>query len=618
MAKKDKKSDAKKARAAEKQKKNLLKADLKTKKLARKNGDESDDDDIDQILEQYALEQAAFEAVRVDTCARPLKRLNPTMVANPLHTRHELVLFGGESVDAAGKARFYNELYTYAVESDVWRKVSSRNAPLPRLSHAMCAHPLGVMVMFGGEFSLPKQLTFYHYSDTWVLDCDTKEWQKVESRRGGPLARLGHRMACWKNYIVMHGGFRDLGATTTYLLDVWVFDVQSYKWHAVEFPPNHPVPDARLGHSLVPCADGAVVYGGYAKVKAKKGLQKGKVHTDCWVLKMKTDLAAVRFERRRKQGFVPLPRVGCLLALHKNRGILFGGVYDYEESEEQLDSEFYNALYLYQIENNRWYNLALRPRGKRQAVKEKPSRDEDLEAVLNAILAKANLEDDEPEAPAQILLRQEEEERAEAAARTAYPVVALLPHPRFNATTCVVDDTLYIYGGVFERGEHEFTLDSMYAIDLGRLDGVKVLWEDLSEMEREDSADELEELEEEDAEEEEDEEEEEEEEADPESEEESELEAEADDDPRPWLPQPKPFESLRAFYVRTGAQFLEWAISGNRDARGKHLKKASFDMCEDRFWERRECVSAAEDTWEAMGGVGDVIEKDMSKVTKRR
>ena len=28
------------------------------------------------------------------------------------------------------------------------------------------------------EFSSPKQSTFYHYGDTWILDADTKEWQK--------------------------------------------------------------------------------------------------------------------------------------------------------------------------------------------------------------------------------------------------------------------------------------------------------------------------------------------------------------------------------------------------------------------------------------------------------
>ena len=46
--------------------------------------------------------------------------------------------------------------------------------------------------------------------------------------------------------------------------------------------------------------------------------------------------------------------------------MLFGGVYDFEESEENLDSEFYNQLYTYHIESNRWYNLHLKPQRKRK------------------------------------------------------------------------------------------------------------------------------------------------------------------------------------------------------------------------------------------------------------
>ena len=131
-----------------------------------------------------------------------------------------------------------------------------------------------------------------------------------------------------------------MGTLTTYLLDMWLFDITTYKWTQVEFPSTHTVPDARSGHSLIPHAEGAVIYGGYCKVKAKKGLQKGKVLTDSWLVKMKADPKAIRLERRRKQGFTPSPRVGCSMVAHKNRGILFGGVYDFDESEDNLESQF--------------------------------------------------------------------------------------------------------------------------------------------------------------------------------------------------------------------------------------------------------------------------------------
>lgn len=641
MAKKDKKSkEAKKARAAEKQKKNLSKAEIKNKKLAKKQGDEEEEDeDIDTILANYAKEQEEFTEVKIEVCKHhPHRRLNPTMVASPLHNKREIILFGGESSD--GKtSHFHNDLFTYSIDNDTWRKYTSKNAPLPRSSHAMCAHPSGIILMFGGEFSSPKQSTFYHYGDTWILDADTKEWQKVDTKRA-PSARSGHRLAVWKNFIILHGGFRDLGTMTTYLNDVWVFDVTEFKWQQVEFPPNHPIPDARSGHSFIPCADGAVLYGGYTKVKAGKGLQKGKVLSDCWILKMKSDPKGIRFERRKRQGVLPLPRVGCSLVYHKNRGILFGGVYDFDESEEQLESEFYNQLYSYQIDSNRWYNLSLRPqRKKKETVKEK-SRDEDLEDILNSILAKSNLNDDDEDEDnvaaldkmkdAEEKKQEAEEEEKEKKDVVEYPIMNQLPHPRFNATTCVVDDVFYIFGGVFERGEQEFSLDSFYAIDLGKLDGVKVFWEDLSELEKaaEESEDEDEEEDDFDDEDEvmdegeRDNEEEEEamdaEENEDEDESSSEEEEEEFPDPRPWLPHPKPFESLRAFYVRSGAAFLEWSISSHREARGKYLKKIAFELCEDRYWERRQSVSVAEDNLEEMGGVGEVVEKDTSKTTKRR
>jgi len=633
MAKKDKKKDkdAKKARIEEKNKKAQQKAERNNKKKAKKTGEIDEDDvDIDEILANYKKEQEAFEAINIETVDRPSKRINVSMVANPNHGKRELIMFGGENT-VDNMSAFYNELYTYAPDSDQWRKITSKNSPMHRSSAAIAAHPSGVILLHGGEFSSPKQNTFYHYSDSWLLDATTKEWTKIE-QKNGPSARSGHRMTVWKNFFIMYGGFRDLGTSTSYLNDLWVFDITSYKWKQVEFPPNHPTPDARSGHSLIPHADGAVLWGGYCKVKAGKGLQKGKILSDCWILKMKSDIGAIRWERRKKQGFQPSPRVGCSMVHHKGRGVLFGGVYDFEETEESLDSQFYNDLFTYQVESNRWFSLSLRAQKKKQQkINKKQNRDEDLEEVLNSILAKAKLadededdnkDDDEIEAELKKMDEDDDEDNADSE-RREYPVVNALPHPRFNAATAVVDDTLFIFGGVWEFGEKDYSIDSLYSVDLAKLDGLKIYWENLKDVEnavKEEEEDEEEEDEEDD---EDDDEEEQEAEKlvseDEEDDEEEPIEEEPEiPDPRPWLPHPKAFESLRAFYVRTGAQFLEWAISNNRDARGKHLKKKSFDLCQDRWWERREQIRIEEDKFEELGGVGEVIEKDTTKATSKR
>ena len=67
--------------------------------MAKKLGeaDDDEDDDIDAILEKYAKEQLEFTEIKIEICDHhPTKRLNPTMVSNPLHNKRELILFGGK------------------------------------------------------------------------------------------------------------------------------------------------------------------------------------------------------------------------------------------------------------------------------------------------------------------------------------------------------------------------------------------------------------------------------------------------------------------------------------------------------------------------------------------
>ncbi|CAR28290.1 hypothetical protein ZYGR_0R00230 [Zygosaccharomyces rouxii] len=643
MAKKGKKDkEAKKARGEQKLKKNQGKAELKDKKKAKKvlaDDDEDDDMDLEEVLASFKKEQEQFEKVVVESVDKPSARINPCLVSNPAHGKKELILFGGEYTNQSNSTtHFYNELFTFTPDNDQWRKISSQNAPMPRSSAAMAAHPSGIALLHGGEFSSPKQNTFYHYSDTWLLDCTTKEWTKLD-QKNGPASRSGHRMTVWKNFFIMYGGFRDLGTSTTYLNDCWLFDITTHKWTQVEFPRNHLIPDARSGHSFIPDQEGAILWGGYCKVKAGKGLQKGKILTDCWYLKMNSTPSAIRWERRKKQGFQPSPRVGCSMVPHKGRGVLFGGVYDFEETEESLDSNFYNDLFTFQIKTNRWYSLSLRPQRKKQVKISKSStkdQEKELQDHLNRILQQAQLYDQDEDKEDDKAIREQFEdenqsgdEDEEESTKKQHTISTQLPHPRFNTSLAVVNDTLFIYGGLWELGDKDYNIDSFYGIDLNKVDGVTVYWENLAEIEKakklaEQGSDEDEDDEDEEDEDEDDDEEEVRdqvlvaEEEDAEEDEEVEEEEMEIPDPRPWLPHPKAFESLRAFYVRAGPQFLEWAISNNRDARGKHLKQKSFDLCQDRWWERRDQVRIEEDKMEELGGVGDIVERNPAQKTKRR
>lgn len=61
------------------------------------------------------------------------------------------------------------------------------------------------------------------------------------------------------------------------------------------------------------------------------------------------------WSRVNPSGVKPPPRSGFSLAVGSaGRAILFGGVCD-EEDEETLEGDFFNDLYLYDINKNRWF-----------------------------------------------------------------------------------------------------------------------------------------------------------------------------------------------------------------------------------------------------------------------
>ena len=525
----------------------------------------------------------------------------------------------------------------------------------------------GGVYLFGGEFSSPKQGTFYHYNDFWRLEPSTREWTKIEGK-GGPPARSGHRMTYFRNYIVLFGGFQDTSQQTKYLQDVWLYDTQKFAWHQPVLPPASQKPDARSSFSLLPHETGAVLYGGYSRVKvstsasrnAGKGshrqgsrvVMKPVVHQDTWFLRITPPAAdapanaaypTVRWERRKRPVNTPNPaRAGATMAHHKGRGIYFGGVHDVEESEEGIDSEFFNLLFAFNIDRNRFFQLGLRrPRTnakKATAGAERSRRgrgkadEEELLRNLALIEEKGNVgqnkDVDMPDAPA--TSNQEDDE--DGAEKVEKPVLWEFPHPRFNAQLTVQEDTLYVYGGTFEKGDREYTFDEMWAVDLGKLDGCKEVFR------RE--IDDWQGSEDEDSEEDEDDDEDEEGDSDDEREEgtgpstpatsvaatdeapqadPTEFEAAATEQQdasalSDGLPHPRPFESLRDFFARSSNEWqetvLEW-LKYQRDVEFgvKEIRKRAFERAESKWWDCREEIQALEDEQEA-AGISEVVALD--------
>ncbi|KAG9196977.1 hypothetical protein G6514_002719 [Epicoccum nigrum] len=674
MAKDKKKGDkaaAKAAKAAKQEKK----AGKKDKKMSTKNKDADSDTesvDLDAVLAQYAKEQEAYLEVTETPCDPPAARSSSTLIANPAN-ENEIFLYGGEYFNGA-TAHFYNDLFVYNIKRDSWLKVTSPNSPLPRSGHAWCrAANTQEIYLFGGEFSSPKQGTFYHYNDFWKLEPKSREWTRVETKgkASSPPARSGHRMVGYKQYILLFGGFQDTSATTKYLNDLWIYDCANFTWHTPKLQAARAVPDPRSSFTLLPHDQGAVIYGGYSRVKTAAGGNKGqqaqvkgkkggggggpasrmvlkpKVHTDTWFLRVtpppadqpSTNPPTVSWEKRKMPANAPSPaRAGATMAYHKGRGVLFGGVHDVEESEEGIDSEFFNQMFVWNIERNRYMPLSLRrPKAggaNKQAGKQAVSRrgrgkadEEELLANLKALEMKMggatpHDSDDEVEK-----LKEEEEEEE---TRPEKPRIFEFPHPRFNAALAVQGDSLYIYGGTFEKGDREFTFDELWSVNLNHLDGVQEIFKrELDDWQgSEDEADSEDDEEGDDEGSDEDDEEQEEEEhgkpapstaptsvtdspvaAPKETEETTEAISALTDD---GLPHPLPFESLRAFHARTAETWINLKIAEldrkkKTDEYGvKEIRQLAFKDAEEKFWDCREEIRELEDEQEEKG-IGEVV-----------
>ncbi|KAJ3359091.1 hypothetical protein HDU91_005009 [Kappamyces sp. JEL0680] len=370
-------------------------------------------EDIDALLEDFKRQQLEqFKVTEESNCKAPSRRVNATLVANPVKPE-ELVLFGGEWYNGQ-KVFMFNDHFIYNTDKDEWKRITCPNSPGPRSSHQAVAMPNGLMFLFGGEFVSPNETNFFHYKDFWVLDLKKNSWEFL-SVRGRPTPRSGHRMVAWKHFLVLWGGFYDQANDTKYLDDLWLFDTQDYTWAKLELPD--PKPSPRSGFQFMVHHDEILMYGGYSKVATKGKKASGMMHTDVWVLKMHADPALIRWEKKKKPGGItPGQRSGCTTVYHKGKGFLFGGVSDIIEEEEAIESIVHQDFFQYVFDANKFYPIQVR--GKKDG-----------------------------------------------------PAGSASPGPRFSPMLAVSRNHLYMLGGILEIGQRELSRSDMWSINLDKLDG---------------------------------------------------------------------------------------------------------------------------------------------------
>ncbi|XP_069757940.1 kelch domain-containing protein 4 isoform X2 [Narcine bancroftii] len=297
-------------------------------------------------------------------------------------------------------------------------------------------------------------------------------------------------MAVCKRQILVFGGFHESSRDFVYYNDVYSFNLDTFTW--TKLFPSGTGPCPRSGCQMASTLDGnVVIYGGYSKQRVKKDVEKGIVYIDMFLLKNdgKESEDKWTWVRLSPTGARPSPRSGASLAVApNNRIVLFGGVHD-EEEEENIQGEFFNDIYIYDVVKNRWFAGKLKEhKGQKRKRRRGTKEEEDAKKIessestsLTEIVKEVVTEDGTVMTVKQVINSSnskpatESEEEEEENDSEKVPFVE--PCPRSSAMAAIKLGVLYIYGGMFEVGDRQFTLNDLYCIDLHKMDEWKVLIE---------------------------------------------------------------------------------------------------------------------------------------------
>ncbi|XP_026675478.1 kelch domain-containing protein 4-like isoform X2 [Ceratina calcarata] len=384
-------------------------------------------------------------------------------------------------------------MFVYNLNKNEWMIVKAPGAPPPRCGHQAIATTVnkGELWVFGGEFSSPSESQFYHYKDLWVYRFAEKKWEKILSP-GGPSARSGHRMVHIKKQLIVFGGFHDNLRDYKYYNDVHIFNLETYAWHKIELSGVPPLP--RSGCIVLATPENKLlVYGGYSKERIKKDVDKGSIHNDMFLMTPeKNDQTGLKWKwvSVKQSGLKISPRCSASAVLvQPNLAYLFGGVFDEEDDEEELRGTFYNDLAGLDLEKFQWHIVTLHgkkdetTRRRRRKPKEDGQDDtgdkdaSDDETEESSMPVESKVVDDDgiftvTIGPASTSVTDKQQSTCKD---------MFVPSPRINPGLAVKHNVLYLYGGMVENGDRQYTLNDFYSLDCRKLDEWRtILKDDLS------------------------------------------------------------------------------------------------------------------------------------------
>lgn len=387
------------------------------------------------------------------------------------------------------------------MKTNSWEKLEVKPKPTARSGHRMTLWK-HFLVMFGGFYD--NYVDTRYYDDLWVFDTLEYKWIKVElpEQMIKPAARSGFSFIPCNEGVIMYGGYckeyikgqRPKGVvhTDTWLLKMNV-DPKMIRWEKKKKSASSP--SARSGCAMAPYKNRAVLFGGVYDDDVNEETLESTFYNELYTYQIDTGrwfpmnlkrpkTAKKKKTKKGKQG----GRAGGAGA--EQDGDEESGKREKQKWEESTDDEFDYGDF--EESDNEGETNATGAQDKDtpqdpstpQEVSTpaspapEPGEEDPLstkDALAAAALAAAGIlpkstptpEVVEPEVKKPVKMgrfgRPKEDDDYDDEEEP------LMPCPRYNPMLAVQKSTLFIFGGILEVRDREYTLDDFFSLNLDKM-----------------------------------------------------------------------------------------------------------------------------------------------------
>ncbi|KAG0054590.1 hypothetical protein BGZ83_010887 [Gryganskiella cystojenkinii] len=459
-------------------------------------------------LYRYNIEKDEWR--RITSPNSPGPRSSHQIAITPAGT---LFLFGGEFASPNETQFFhYKDFWSMDMKTNAWEKLEVKPKPTARSGHRMTLWK-NFLIMFGGFYD--NYVDTRYYDDLWVFDTLDYKWIKVElpDQMIKPSARSGFSFIPCNEGVILYGGYckeytkgqRPKGVVHT---DTWLLkmntDPKMIRWEKKK--KSGSAPSARSGCAMAPYKNRAVLFGGVFDDDVNEETLESTFYNELYTYQIDTGRWFPMNLKRPKTAKKKKSKKSKGKTGDNNRGQdddEEGGKREKMKWEESTDDEFdYGDFEESDTEEAGTAEGSVagtatpkegEPATEALVSTSEPNADtaaitesqelatEEVstkEALAAAALAAAGIlpKAVAPATPESEVV--EETKKGRSGFRGSAAALEddeddepepLMPCPRYNPMLAVQKSTLFIFGGILEVKDREYTLDDFFSLNLDKM-----------------------------------------------------------------------------------------------------------------------------------------------------